>query len=142
MAKSGEVKVAAMFLHMVFPTYDALSDIAYLTGTPFYNKIIFVFTALFMSFSLFMYIRDIYILNAYPCIFWLTYAIELPKESKRFYILLPVKDHGYLHWFVYELFVWVLAILMQVLYPVFLFVWLLFGGLLYISKMISVGAVW
>ena len=66
MAKRREVKVTAMFLHLVFPTYDALSDIAYLTGTPFYDKIIFVFTALFMSFSLFMYIRDIYILNAYP----------------------------------------------------------------------------
>lgn len=169
---SGEKRVVIL-MNLFFPTLDVFSDLAYLLTNDFYSPILFGFGVLFIIFPVPTFLYKLYYLKAWPVVkvtqsgvFWLRagreeaqhgdsiYYAQFPcfGNNGRFPVLSCVR-HENLLYLILEGFVWIIAIVCQILtlalVPVYIVgnvllhvLWLFLGIFLLMTKTLAIGRVW
>jgi hypothetical protein len=156
-------------MNLFIPSFDAFTNIGYLLSTTFFNVGILVVLVLFAIHPILSFLFKLYILRPIPgvqiyfpvwdTVLWLRYEtgddfVPYPASTKgRISFFFDTKIHDSLYKLVWELVVWILAVVAQASYIVYVWVqfglclcllpvWFAFGVLLELTNTLSVGRVW
>ena len=132
-----------LLIHLLFPTFDVISDLAYILETRFHNPAIFICSLIFMCWSLYLLVWSLIKRNAVPTLtkpfgfdlkknmFWLGYKTDanhytdvntgltqgddlpLPTIHGKLFIIISFQDNSNLFAIIHHLIMWVLAIMFQ-----------------------------
>lgn len=155
-------------MNLLIPSFDTFTNLAYLLTTKFYSVGIFVALLLFAIHPVISFGFKLYVLRPIPGIrlyfpsrsaLWLNYAtgadvVPYPTANgQRISFLFDTTEHDSLYKLVWELMVWIIAVLMQFIFILyvnlrfvgficFLPVCFAFGVLLELTNTLSIGRAW
>jgi hypothetical protein len=165
----GDPYLGAIVLNLLIPSFDAYTNMAYLLSTKFANLTLFVLLFGFAAHPIFTFLLKLYLLKPIPAywkrfpdrksVWWLGYErgddlIPVPTiPSGRLVVFLEFKMHDSLYKLLWEVIVWIIALVLQLVYFVFklliflfysffLFCWISVGVIFELTNTLSVGRIW